>query len=492
MKHLLEQTSEFPKCILDLPGIRIEGKKAYWRDSNSNDVTFHSANNPQNIKSQYEIPQKEETGVWYCGKDGEVRLKINQGNTQSDTKGFPTCVLGLKPKQLANKVYYVGPGQDLGRLFYYEKGNKVSEIKDNTVVKVGKYSCATNQQTINIKWSDGSTDIGSVNLAESKDMNTKIIKESLRRNILRIMEQGTPSGAPSSTTSQPPVTSAPGAPSSTTSQPPVTFTSSSTSDVTTYGKESCNDIKKKDVTVLNATIKKRENILTKYPVPGISKDNYDLNDIEGAINQVVSLIEQGYRSQFFGGFRSVLELGRYIHKDICDELLDYIRKIDSAQPPASVQTSKVPWNSFSNPPTQQGSAYNYETRPLSDFPPFENVKGFNAYKLEGVEGTADKGDLKTYIDNVQVNKDSCREITRAYFEYAGISKPRGKVTLVTGFSAKDLQKAKAKVVRCKPFFDGNLRFKDAYAKLSSMEVGQKYRINFNSDNPQDQPIELPK
>jgi hypothetical protein len=25
-----------------------------------------------------------------------------------------------------------------------------------------------------------------------------------------------------------------------------------------------------------------------------------------------------------------------------------------------------------------------------------------------------------------------------------------------------------------------------------MEVGQKYRINFNSDNPQDQPIELPK
>ena len=480
MKHLLEQTSEFPKCILDLPGIRIEGKKAYWRDSNSNDVTFHSANNPQNIKSQYEIPQKEETGVWYCGKDGEVRLKINQAKTQSDTEGFPTCVLGLKPKQLANKVYYVGPGQDLGRLFYYEKGNKVSEIKDNTVIKTGKYSCATNQQTINIKWSDGSTDIGSVNLAESKDMNTKIIKESLRRNILRIMEQGTTSGTPS------------GTPSSTTSQPPVTFTSNTTSDVTRYGKESCDDIKKKDVTALNATIKKRENILAKYPVPGMSKDNYDLNDIEGAINQVVSLIQQGYRSQFFGGFRSVLELGRYIHKDICDDLLSYIKQIDSAQPPASVNTSKVPWNSFSNPPTQQGSAYNYETRPLSDFPPFENVKGFNAYKLEGVEGTADKDDLKTYINSVQVDKDSCKEITRAYFEYAGISKPRGKVTLVTGFSAKDLQKAKAKVVRCKAFFDGNLRFKDAYAKLSSMEVGQKYRINFNSDNPQDQPIELPK
>ena len=492
MKHLLEQTSEFPKCILDLPGIRIEGKKAYWRDSNSNDVTFHSANNPQNIKSQYEIPQKEETGVWYCGKDGEVRLKINQGNTQSDTKGFPTCVLGLKPKQLANKVYYVGPGQDLGRLFYYEKGNKVSEIKDNTVVKVGKYSCATNQQTINIKWSDGSTDIGSVNLAESKDMNTNIIKESLRRNILRIMEQGTPSGTPSSTTSPPPVTSAPGATSSTTSQPPVTFTSSTTSDVTKYGKESCDDIKKKDVTALNATIKKRENILTRYPVPGMSKDNYDLNDIEGAINQVVDLISKGYRSRFFGGFRSVLELGRYIHKEICEELLDYIKQIDSAQPPASVQTSKVPWNSFSDPPTEGGSAYNYENKPLSNFPPFQNVKGFDVHKLEGVEGTANKKALELYITANKVNKDSCKEITKAYFQYANISKPQGYVTIVTGFDAKMLQQHKAQVVRCKVFFDANPRFQDAYAKLSSIEVGQKYRINFNSDNPQDQPIELPK
>ena len=471
MKHLFEQQSEFPRCILDLPDVRIEGKKAYWRDTNSNDVIFHSANNPQNLKSQYEIPQKEETGNWYCGKNGEVRLNMYKSSTQSDNAGFPTCVLGLKSKQLANKIYYVGPGQDLGRLFYYEKGNKVSEIKDNTVIKKGTYSCATNQQSINIKWSDGSTDVGSVNLAENK-MKTRIIKDSLRRNLLGLMEQTNP----------------------TTSSPPVSFSSTSTgtADITKYGKESCDEIKNKDVTVLNTIIKKRESVLTKYPVPGMSKDNYDLNDIEGSINTIVNLIQQGYRSQFFGGFRSVLELGRYLHKDICTELLEYIKQIDSAQPPASVSTSKVPWNSFSNPPTEQGSAYNYETKPLSDFPPFENIKNFNAYKLEGVEGKADQDDLQVYIDTVTVDKKSCKAITRAYFEYANITAPRGSVALNTGFDAKQLQKAKAKVVRCKPFFDGNLRFRDAYSHLSRMDIGDKYRINFESDNPQDQPIELRK
>jgi hypothetical protein len=91
-----------------------------------------------------------------------------------------------------------------------------------------------------------------------------------------------------------------------------------------------------------------------------------------------------------------------------------------------------------------------------------------------------------------VDKKSCKAITRAYFEYANITAPRGSVALNTGFDAKQLQKVKAKVVRCKPFFDGNLRFRDAYSHLSRMDIGDKYRINFESDNPQDQPIELRK